>query len=67
MARQRVDGDNGRGALVRGFSYDRETLLMIEALKKKLGYKSKSEAVRVAIREKYMSIFGSTPPESLLD
>ena len=67
MARQRVDGSNGGGSLVRGFSYDRETLLMIEALKKKLGYKSKSEAVRIAIREKYMSIFGETPPEKLLD
>ena len=56
-----------KGSLVRGFSYDVETLLMIEALKKKLGYKSKSEVIRVAIREKYISIFGTTPPEHLLD
>ncbi|WP_457741351.1 ribbon-helix-helix protein, CopG family [Thermococcus sp.] len=53
--------------MVRGFSIDRETLLMIDLLATKLGVENKSAIVREAVREKYYRTFGNISPRRLQD
>ncbi|WP_297536514.1 hypothetical protein [Thermococcus sp.] len=54
------------GKMVRGFSFDGETLLMIEILSRKLGVGNKSAVIREAIREKYYRTFGNVPPHRII-